>query len=99
MAKNKPLFLFDFIDKKFEDEKEFNERIRHYPDGSVLLVTYEQKLLIAGFSGNSTRFVDGSSHPLYIAKDVLVYDGTDNHVWLMTGKGLDMAGEKDKRNE
>lgn len=90
----RPLFLIDLTDKPLFDEKEFNEKIVHYPDGSVVLVTRDQKMAIAGFSGNSTRFILGSGEPLFLPKDLLTYDGVENHVYVVTGRDLDTAGQK-----
>ncbi len=90
----KPLFLIDLTDNPIFSEKEFIKMIVNYPDGAMVLVTREQKMEIAGFSGNSTRFIDGLKGPLSLSKDILTYDGTENHVYIVTGRDLDARAPK-----
>jgi hypothetical protein len=87
--KNKRIFLIDLTNRPKITQAEFEKSILYYPNRSVCIVTPEQKIKILGFSGNAIRFVRGENTELKINDEVMVYDGVEASVYIVTGRNLD----------
>lgn len=96
-------FIFDITFRNFKTESDFIKIAECYPSSSMLLVTPEQKQTCAGFSGNYTRYVDSSDveitrtsdlDPLYLKRDILVFDGPSGDWMIVVAKELETIGKK-----
>ena len=90
------ILIFDITNRVFGNEEQLTQIVRNYPDGSLLLVTVDQKKIIASLPGNSTRYIDMSEVEILnkkklkgIATDVLVFDSVDGSYKFITGRALE----------
>ena len=77
--------VIDFTDKNILGENDFDNRIANYPDRSLVLVTKEQLQTVKNFMSSSIRYIKTDYAPM----DLLVFDGTENHVILITARQMD----------
>lgn len=85
----KRLFIYDFRKEDILTEKKLEKYLLEVEDfpgiaDAAILVTIQQKQAIAGFPGNSTRYIPADNEPYCSDRDILVYDAINMTVSILS---------------